>query len=178
METKTTATENSTHDFEKAGLGKAPFRCTGMGQKIGPYRFTDPKTGITMEVGSPGQAMGVCAYCGQGIMDCYTIRSADGKTFEVGCDCVKRSGDAGMKKVVCAIVAKKNREKSQARYIVESARISSVLTDNAKRETLSAMPHPKGFDNKTALDYLAYMYRGCGAAGTHKLAKWLDSVGI
>lgn len=72
------------HPFEKAGLGKAPFRCVGV------Y-----KNAYQACPGAPVQAGGSCDFCGTGIMYEYKILSADGKGFKVGCDCVARTGGEG-----------------------------------------------------------------------------------
>lgn len=66
------------HPFESAGLGLAPFAYVGMIEKT--YSAC------------PGhsQPAGTCDYCGQGIKYCCEIRSADGRRFTVGCDCVRK----------------------------------------------------------------------------------------
>lgn len=66
------------HTFEQAGLGKAPFRFVGMFEKRGPIPCPDG----TM-IGAPGQPMGTCDFCGNGIAQCCQIESADGKIFVV-----------------------------------------------------------------------------------------------
>jgi len=83
------------HAFERAGLGKAPFRCIGVEEKRGPITLPNG-----LQVGAPGQAMGTCAFCSQGIAECYLIQNADKKQFTVGCDCVRKTGDAGMRKAI------------------------------------------------------------------------------
>ena len=85
--------ENKVHVFEKAGLGKAPFRFTGVEERRGPIHLPDG----TM-VGSPGQPMGTCQYCGMGIAVCCHVESSDGKHFIVGSDCINKVGDAGLKR--------------------------------------------------------------------------------
>src|SRR5688572_901771 len=72
---------NTIHPFEKAGLGLAPFRFTGMSKNVISHG-----DGITQ----PG---GTCDFCGEGIMwECY-IRAADGKIFKVGNVCVAKTND-------------------------------------------------------------------------------------
>lgn len=91
MDTNTATAEVArVHPFEKAGLGKAPFRCVGVETKVGPIVTPDGTT-----IGSPGQPMGSCQYCGTGISDCFWIVSADNKRFYVGCDCVRKTADEG-----------------------------------------------------------------------------------
>jgi hypothetical protein len=70
----------TTHPFEKAGLGYAPFRCVGCRENW----FEMPGFGR-----KPG---GTCDYCGTGILYEFVIKSADGKSFVVGCDCVRKTG--------------------------------------------------------------------------------------
>ncbi len=57
------------HPFEKAGLGKAPFRCELVSERRGSS----------------------CDFCGTGIRNEFWIKSADGKSFKVGCDCVRKT---------------------------------------------------------------------------------------
>lgn len=70
----------STHPFEKAGLGYAPFRCVSCRENW----FEMPGFGR-----KPG---GSCNYCGTGILYEYVIKDKNGKTFVVGCDCVEKTG--------------------------------------------------------------------------------------
>lgn len=68
------------HPFEKAGLGKAPFRCIGVEEMV----FTMPD--------GYSKAGGSCQYCGTGIRWAFQIKSSDGAHFHVGCDCVEKTG--------------------------------------------------------------------------------------
>lgn len=70
--------EQIKHPFERAGLGKAPFRCVGCRENW----FVMPGFGQ-----KPG---GSCDYCGTGILYEYVIKSADGAEFVVGSDCVMK----------------------------------------------------------------------------------------
>ena len=67
------------HPFERAGLGKAPFRFDAMRENV--Y--------IACQ-GSQPQPGGTCDYCSNGIMYEYWIKSSDGRSFKVGCDCVRK----------------------------------------------------------------------------------------
>ena len=71
------------HPFERAGLGKAPFRV--IGYAVRTYQACP---------GAPIQVGGSCQYCGQGIKHTYTILGADGRSFEVGETCAERAGTA------------------------------------------------------------------------------------
>jgi hypothetical protein len=70
------------HPFERGGLGKAPFQCTGYIKMM-----------FQACPGAPVQCGGSCDFCGTGIMHSYTIVSSDGVAFKVGSDCVARTGD-------------------------------------------------------------------------------------
>ena len=104
-----TTTETKIHRFEAAGLGKAPFRCVGVEHRVGPIKIGE------FWVGSPGQPMGSCNFCGQSIADCFVIRSADAREFIVGCDCVEKTGDIGLKRTLDGEKKKLDREKRRAR---------------------------------------------------------------
>lgn len=170
-------TPSGLHLFEKAGLGKAPFRVMGVSNKVGPIRHE--KNGITYEVGSPGQPMGCCEYCGQGIKECWSIKSSDGNVFDVGCECVTKTGDAGLTNVVNAHKAKINREKRKDKGNRDREFVDETLADASAAARLAAMPHPRAainadyFGSLTALDYAAFMRKNSGNAGLGRLVKWL-----
>ena len=143
------------HVFEKAGLGLAPFRCTGMEKKT--YQAC---------IGAPIQPGGVCDYCGQGIMFVFAIRDRDGKTFNVGSDCVLRTGDANLKKVVAEEMRKVNREKASAKAAIVNDALWRILQDPdscAKLEAVKIEMRP-GW-TQTALQQISWLYENAGAAG-------------
>jgi hypothetical protein len=72
------------HPFETAGFGKAPYRFDGVTRNW----FT---TGIAGDPGKPG---GTCDYCGAGIANEFWVKSADGRRFKVGCDCIAKLAKA------------------------------------------------------------------------------------
>lgn len=76
---------NAIHVFEKAGLGKAPFHVSGF--HVSKYQACP---------GAPIQCGTSCDYCGTGIMNVFEIKDSNGKGFKVGCDCVAKTGDAGL----------------------------------------------------------------------------------
>lgn len=156
------------HVFEKAGLGRAPFRFVGFTVEKYQANPGDPNCPI-----QPGTS---CDYCGQGIMNVCHIKSADGKRFKVGCDCVHKTGDAGLRKVVDATVRKHERD---VRHLREAAKIKLVtdfLADQTNRDALTQQPHPMEWaanQGKTMLDYAVWMLRNSGATGKIKLGKLL-----
>lgn len=90
-----------THPWERAGLGKAPFRYVGMFENV--FRMPDGST----------KAGGSCDYCGTGIRYCFRCVSADDKSFVVGCDCIARCHTPTEKIVVVAEKALKEFQRAK-----------------------------------------------------------------
>jgi hypothetical protein len=163
------------HKFELAGLGKAPFRYTGWEERRGPIAMADGTL-----VGAPGQPMGTCDYCGQGIAICCHILSSDGRAFIVGSDCVAKTGDAGLKRIVKQEDAKRQRERRCTR---EGERIiDAKRAFVANRSVFEAMPHPRGFKNRdtgeplTMADQIDWMLRCAGHTGKYRTARNIERI--
>ena len=156
------------HPFERAGLGRAPFRFLGMSVEVGPRRSVDPETGVTLEIGSPGQPMGSCNYCGQGIAYCYHVASADDKRFIVGCDCVMKLARTDNEKrdpVIAAIHREAKRIEREKRHARERAQLDAGRDWLESNEAaLEGLPHPKIAD-LTMADYIHYLWQNSGTSG-------------
>ena len=107
------------HPFEKAGFGKAPYRCTGVTEN----RFVMPGFGW-----KPG---GSCCYCGTGILYEYHVESSDGCKFHVGCDCAEKIGLQDVIRPVRLELARKKREAGAKRRREERA--AAWAAEKAKR---------------------------------------------
>lgn len=172
------------HPFEKAGLGKAPFRCVGMTRKVGPLRFVG-KDGLEWSVGADGQPMGTCDFCGTGIADCYEIRSADGKEFIVGCDCVAKTCAKG-ERVLAEVERKakdlKNaaaRKRNAAKAEASEAELAALLSNPELRAVLASKPSAyawKAAEGATALDDAEWLASRCGHSGRTRLIRQLSAV--
>ena len=159
------------HPFEAAGLGKAPFIYVGMEHKIGPITMAD---GIT-QIGSPGQPMGSCDYCGKGIAYCYSIKSADGKRFVVGSDCVAKlykesnvdASALALDKVYQAIKAEKNLLLAKARHKREDAALAAgMVWAEGNKVILQSMECPSKYHAKqTQWDVYEWYMRNAGCKG-------------
>lgn len=178
-----TAPTVSAHPFEQAGLGVAPFRCVAVEYRIGPIRsVVDFGNGpVECEVGSPGQPMGTCAYCGQGIAECCVIKDANGKRFIVGNQCVaKASRDYGEKVVDTALERDRKQALREARHERErtaSAELNWRIEQDADlRGILAAKPHPYGFTGKTMLDWAVWMMQASGASGRTRVRRAIAKV--
>lgn len=138
------------HIFEGAGLGAAPFRLTH----------------VTSEGGN-------CQFCGTGIVFRFHLRGSDSREFFVGSDCVMKTGDAGLIRVVEHEVKKRMAE---LRKIREGTRLTALrehLTKPEVIESLKSEPHPYQWharQGKTKLDYAEWIMRWGGKSAQIKLA--------
>ena len=163
------AAEVGMHVFTRAGLGKAPFRCVGMTEKV--IKYPDGTT----------QAGGSCAYCGTGIRYACNIRSADGREFVVGSDCVAKTDDAGLIKSYKTLPAVRaaNRAKAKAKDDRVSAEWAALIDAPATVEKLSALfvagrPWVPG-EQVTLLESMKRLWGMCGASGRARTLKSLKS---
>lgn len=170
------------HKFEAAGLGKAPFKFVFF-QAIPSSALAEQNpTAYNLQMSalrrsSSGSAGGQCEFCGMPIMNCYLIKSADGNTFWVGCECVTKTGDAGLKAVVDKqkrLIANEARHAKEAQQIEE---LRVMLNDKGNQAKWDTTPHPRGFSGKTMMDYIDWMYHNSGNAGKIKLLKMLKGGG-
>lgn len=165
--------ETFVHRFEQAGLGNAPFRLVDVVRKVGPIKMP-LDGGAWAEVGSPGQPMGTCAYCGTGIAECCVIESADGRRFEVGNVCVGKTGDAGLKKVVDAKLKELRRSVQTEKDLSRIAAARSLLDENPEISlVLSSRVHP-AIPGKTYLDYVNYIMDRGGRSGRVRVSREIE----
>lgn len=179
----------SMHPFAQAGLGVAPFRCIGVEYRVGPVKSViDFGNGpVQVEIGSAGQPMGSCAYCGQGIAECCVIQDGNGKTFIVGNQCVAKAyrdygfavPDSKLEKERKAALkaARADRERTIA------AELNWRLENDAELvATLTAKPHPMGFKDRatgtplTMLDWAKWMMSNSGASGRTRVRRAIDNL--
>jgi hypothetical protein len=154
-------TDNQTqiglHVFERANLGKAPFRC--IGSDVRTYQATPD---------SPVQPGTCCDYCGTGIIYVAIIRGADGREFKTGFDCVQKTGDAGLIKGYKnrPEVRKIARERRAALDTRKQGEWAAILADEANRAKLAAHMVPT-WNNGTEpwLAMAERVYPKCGASG-------------
>ncbi len=143
------------HLFEAAGLGKAPFSFEGVPTSqdradIENERMRDGKTYTTNHCTS-------CDYCSQAIQNAYCVRSADGKRFKVGCDCIRKAGDSGLIRYVTKEERTKRQAKAKAKRVAafkRSQELIELFKSGAFSDQLRALPHPKGREGCSALDYV------------------------
>ena len=125
---------NNVHPFEQALLGKAPFRCVRI-----------------QEIVHNGRAGSSCDYCGTSIRWAFFIVSTDGKEFKVGCDCVAKTHDSGLKAEVAKIKREyKAESKRQAFRNQAVARCQDFLAKHPGLEAALKIDHEiiKDIDRK------------------------------
>lgn len=171
----TTATENKIHRFQAAGLGIAPFTVVGI-------ESTADRAAMNREREANGQVFttnncgGTCDYCGQAIWNVFKIRSADGHEFKVGCDCVRKTGDAGLIRIVDEGVKKIERKARQQRAAEAAAAGKAYFA--SKREELKAYPHPTAWraeQGETAAQYFDFIAANSGLSGLAGLGRKIDA---
>lgn len=156
------------HAFERAGLGKAPFKFVSFGTKT--YQACP---------GAPVQPGSSCDYCGTAISGEFWIKSADGKHSKVGCNCIEKVGDKGLIRAYknSPEFRKLQREKRHAKDVQVTEELQALF--KAKQGQWSAEPHPYSFvDRKTGLplskwDYVQFMFNACGASGRYSMLRRL-----
>jgi hypothetical protein len=155
------------HPFERAGLGKAPFRFIGSERKT-----------FQAHPGAPIQVGGSCDYCGTGIIEHCYIRSADGKTFKVGCDCVMKTHHKGTPLYTAAEKALKAARKA-TKETNERARIKAAkaaLEENP--ELLADRPHSRKWaadKGMTARDEVLWYLAHAGRQGQMMATKAIEA---
>lgn len=165
------------HPFEAAGMGQAPFRFVGYERKAHvDYPGATPRPGSS------------CDYCGTAIMDVFMVRSADGREFKVGCDCIRKvyaEFDADIPVDARKAIARMQRQQREASRMAKFEKAS--VRRNATRETLAAnpdwfvdQPHPFAggnafFAEKTLRDYYEYLLQSGGVGGWDRVAKIIEA---
>jgi len=132
------------HVFEKSGLGRAPFRCVGLVSlpssslaEANPTAYNNALAAIPRGLGC-----GSCAYCGTAIMHNFIVESADDRRFVVGCDCVAKTGDAGLiKEVKRARVAVALEKRTAKRSAAKADREAMWAAERAERAALFQVEH-------------------------------------
>ncbi len=154
------------HPFERAGLGKAPFRYVGIvAQEIHHGQAVVGSVGgieITTHAG------GTCDFCGHAILDMFRVESADGQTFKVGCDCIHKVDG-----VLATAIKTDAKAAKEAR---EDTRIDTAKTHLGDWGVIS-QPHPNQYRAKqgdTLGDYCRWMFRNAGRSGKLTAARMIE----
>lgn len=156
-----TTANQTMHIFEQAGLGRAPYRYLGIEKQ---------HTG--------------CQFCATAIMFKFWLLSADGKKFFVGSDCILKSGDAGLKRLIDADLKKHQKELRLERENTVLSLFEGYLSFHPEFWTADGPfkgPHPFRYyaaQGRTMADYQKFCFDHSGRSTKAKLARtWLIMVG-
>ncbi len=156
------------HPFEKAGLGKAPFRYVGMIDQ--DIRYGERVIGSVGGVEITTKPGGTCAYCGTYIVSMFQVESSDGNRFHVGCDCIRKVG--GEK-----LVAATKSDVKKAKEARENARIAEAKAALPTAYGLLSKPHPtlwRAQNGETMADWCRGMFSHAGRNGQLKAARVVE----
>lgn len=156
------------HAFEEAGLGKAPFRYIGIEHQDISHgeRVIGSSGGIAITT-KPG---GTCDFCGAYIVNMFKVESADGNRFHVGCDCIRKVGDAGLKKAI-------DRDVNQMKRDRDLARIAEAKAALPKAYSLCGKPHPNEYRaslGETLMQYVGWLLDNGGMSGRLRAARMVE----
>ena len=171
---------NQVHVFEKAGLGKAPFKFLGFedssasANAAGMVRKCDP-SGVEVWT-KPG---GSCDYCGNYIVAFCWIQDANGKKFKVGSTCAKKTGDRGLYDPIKREINRERVEKARVRNQARIDDVRKTITRNDVQTALASQPHPEAdrntyFADKTLLDWAIWMLDHAGMSGSMKVVRLVE----
>ena len=115
-------------------------------------------------------------------MDAFHIKSSDGKTFKVGCDCVgklERSSNVKGDPILQAIHRAANKLKLERKHKRDAAKIAALreaLQTAEVQAKLSAMPHPLAWQaakGGTRLSWAQWMLTHAGTKGCLDVAAFV-----
>ncbi len=163
------------HKFEVAGLGDAPYTYLGCSRKV-----------FQACQGAPEQAGGSCDYCGTGIMFQFHLRSADGREFKVGSDCILKTDSTRALIVPVKTEVQKHQKalrdaRAQKKCAKDVARIAAAVAQlPLVADAFAAEPHPMAasgpfFATKTRLDWANWMLANAGLSGRLTVAKAIET---
>lgn len=140
------------HRFEAARLGVAPFLLVGVRENV--FDLGDGHT----------KAGGTCDYCGNGIRWEYVVRDATGKSFVLGSECARHTGDEKLYAIIASEERKRQREKARLRRVAkaesDAANAEKLMPEyRVALAKLESLPHPHphfSAQGKTLADYYRF----------------------
>ncbi len=156
------------HPFEKAGLGKAPFRYVGMVDQ--DIRYGERVIGSVGGCEITTKAGGTCEFCGHYILSMFKVESSDGNRFHVGCDCIRKVG--GEK-----LIAATKSDVKKAKEARENTRIAEAKATLPTAWELLSKPHPtlwRAQQGDTMADWCRWMFANAGRTGKLNAARVVE----
>jgi len=169
----------SQHPFERSGCGRAPFRFVGIDYRVGPIKQYKNGQPTGLEIGAPGQPMGCCRHCGQGIAECCIIEDADGKRFVVGNVCVGKT-DRKLHRVTDPEIKKLRKANRERREDERIDKATALFKRDDIGDALLAIPSPNTYRAKkhgeTGFDFVEFMLTRAGRTGMMKAARLVEKI--
>lgn len=110
-------------------------------------------------------------------MNVFFVQSSDGKDFKVGCQCVDKTGDAGLIKQYKTLPAYKEAKRKTAEQKDEKVKEQMAVIINQHKTELKGKPHPNKYmaESKglTFFDYANWVLKYSGATGRNQAFKRL-----
>lgn len=105
---------------------------------------------------------GTCDCCHTAITICVAIKGSLG-VFHVGSDCARKATQSPkVLDIIKTQLNKRNADKRKQKLQLDMVEADEWIALN--QSTLKALPHPKGFDGLTLLDYLFWYRKNSGNA--------------
>jgi archaellum component FlaD/FlaE len=120
-------------------------------------------------------------------MNVYSVQAACKSVFKVGCDCVAKacSEKEGVRTAIETADRKRRNAQAKVARDARDARAKDALATLREENAalLATLPHPRAaetspgsasnlyFSSMSALDWLDFMLKACGATGRAKLLK-------
>lgn len=107
------------HPFELAGMDIGPYSYAGFWSFPSPDLAEKNHHAYQLAMADMPRDLvggcGTCSHCGMAISNVHIVRSASGKRFGVGCDCVQKTGDKALGDRAKVEQAKHERDLRRAR---------------------------------------------------------------
>lgn len=161
------------HPF--AAMGPGPYRLVGMQDTAAraEIQTANESMGLAFTTNLCG---GACDLCGTAIWNVFIFKCADGTKFKTGEVCAEKANapalsadDYATRTAARALKAQINKVKLARKHANDAAKIAAAsVWIGENREALDALPHPRGFDGLTFLDWLRWTRENAGTSGTLK----------
>lgn len=112
-------------------------------------------------------------------MEVFVIADVNGKKFKVGCECVKKTDDAGLIDPVKRAINQHRRElKDKARCALQT-KLKDLLASSAVQNNFKNRPHPNEYfasKGNTYADYANFLILHASEAGKKELLAEMEKL--
>lgn len=145
-------------------LGPGPYRFVGVFSIILPSEANQGRSNFHLAPKVDG-GIGTCFHCGHAIIDCFLVKTGEGKIFGVGCDCIDKIGGEGdfsnisaFERAAKLLKRKKGQEQRKRRRLKLASKIYELMSHNEAK--LKSAPHPSQYhSSKSLFDYCKFCFK-------------------